>query len=82
MPDAKGPFPQARRPASPSHLAPALCPFTGCEVGGCLDQPWEPLKGWEVILEELVYPEGRREASHTEQWGLALRALSACQMCC
>lgn len=34
VPDAKGPRPRESCPASISHLAPALCPFTGCAVGG------------------------------------------------
>lgn len=81
MPDAKGPFPQEYRPGALAHLAPALCPFEGWEVGGCLSQPWEPLTGWEVIPEELVYPERMREASLTQKGGgLALRAWSVCQM--
>lgn len=82
MPDAKGPFPLEYHPGALAHLAPALCPFEGWEVGGCLAQPWEPLKGWEVIPEELVYPERTREASFTQKGGgLALRAWSVCQMC-
>lgn len=77
MPDAKGLFPQECRPGALSHLAPALCPFTGWEVGGCLAQPWEPLKGWEIIPEELVYPGSTGQPSLTQKGGgLALWALS------
>jgi hypothetical protein len=66
VPDAKGPPPQESCPGSISHLAPALCPFMGCGVGSLLVQPWEPLKGWVVILEELLCPERQERRPHTE----------------
>lgn len=77
MPDAKGPPPWESRPGS--HLAPALCPFLGCKVRGFLVPPWEPLKAWVVILEELLCPEDKRGGPTQKGGILALWAPSVCQ---